>query len=75
MKLKVAPPSELRRTSISPPCASTIRFEIESPIPMPPDLVVTNGWKSCAAISLEMPGPVSETSTRTLPSVVGAVRT
>ena len=32
---------------------------------MPPGFVVTKGLKSWAAISSEMPGPVSETSTTT----------
>ena len=40
-----------------------MRLEIESPIPMPPGLVVMNGWKSWGAISSAIPGPVSDTST------------
>ena len=39
---------------------------------MPPGLVVTKGLNSWAAISSEMPGPVSETSTTTWPSPSGA---
>src|SRR2546421_388890 len=54
-------------TSIVPPWASTIRFVVGRPNPLPPGLVVTNGRNTFAAWSAVMPMPVSIRSRRTPP--------
>src|SRR5712671_1258954 len=48
-----------------PPWASTIERQIDSPIPMPLDLVVKKALKSRSAFSAEMPTPQSVTLTST----------
>src|ERR1700693_4047789 len=48
-----------------PPWASMIERQIESPIPMPLDLVVKKALKSRSAFSAEMPTPQSVTLTST----------
>ena len=48
-----------------PPCASTIVVLIDSPIPMPPGLVVKNGSNMCSALSGASPVPESWTATST----------
>src|SRR3981081_4366411 len=48
-----------------PPWASMIERQIESPIPMPPDLVVKKGLNSRSASSTEIPTPQSVTLTST----------
>ena len=43
VKRNTVPPPGLGSAHISPPCASMMRFEIDSPTPMPAGLVVTKG--------------------------------
>ena len=66
VKLNTVPPPGLGRGAMEPPCASTMVREIERPTPIPWRFVVTNGWKSCAVISGEIPAPVSETLISTM---------
>ena len=49
--------------------------EIDKPTPIPCDLVVKKGRKSCSAISGASPGPVSLTKTSTMSSGAGDVMT
>src|SRR5215813_7704873 len=48
-----------------PPCDSIIARLIESPMPMPSGLVVTNGSKAVSVTSTATPGPVSATEIST----------
>jgi len=61
---KVDPGPSLPRTPISPPWLSTMVLQIESPIPIPPCLVVWNGWKMRSLCSGATPIPPSRTSMR-----------
>ena len=63
VKRKIVPPPGRASTQILPPCASTMVRQIDRPSPMPLRLVVTNGWKRCAATSGASPAPVSATLT------------
>ncbi len=47
-----------------PPWASTMRWTVASPSPVPPALVVKKGVKSCSRSAAAMPGPSSSTSRR-----------
>jgi hypothetical protein len=58
---KLAPPSLLAEARIVAPCASTIERLMESPRPIPWDLVVKNGSNTCFAVSESIPTPVSDT--------------
>ena len=44
-----------------PPCASMIERQIESPMPMSPDLVVKKAVNSRSAFSAEIPTPLRHT--------------
>src|SRR5690606_20006649 len=75
VNVKVAPPAALRATSMVPPWDSMMRLLMVRPMPMPDAFDDTNGWKSCGAMSSAMPGPVSSTSTLSMPSGASLVRT
>src|SRR5216684_3853860 len=64
-KRKLAPRGELLAAHKRPPCDSTIERLMESPIPVPCDLVVKNAWKIWSACCIGRPTPVSLTVTRT----------
>ena len=53
----VVPPAAGLDTVIDPRCASTSRFAVDSPRPVPRDLDVTNGVKSRSRISGGIPEP------------------
>src|SRR5258708_6406883 len=61
----VVPGPSLGEIDRRPSCASTIERQIESPIPMPLDLVVKKALNSRFAISAEIPTPQSVTLTCT----------
>src|SRR5262249_43135736 len=60
-----APPPAPGPTAMCPPCASTMRFAIAMPRPVPFVLVVKNGSKMRCRCSGPRPGPLSRTATRT----------
>ena len=53
----VVPPPDGHTTSMRPEWASMRRLEVESPSPVPRDLVVKNGVKILSRISDGIPGP------------------
>src|SRR6516162_855252 len=53
----IAPPPLRFSAHIRPRWLSTIVRAMESPIPIPPALLVKNGSKICSALSGGMPGP------------------
>ena len=65
-----APPSRDDFSVSRPPCASARPREIDSPMPVPTPcgFVVKNGSKICAAMASGMPGPLSATTIRSVPS-------
>ena len=54
---KIAPRGSLARTESCPPCASTMDRQIDSPMPIPPGLVVKKDWKMRSAVWGSTPGP------------------
>src|SRR5207247_10147338 len=67
------PLSGLRSARIVPPCAATMDRLMDSPMPSPDVLVVTNGLKMLSRSSSLTPTPVSRTHTSTLFGVRSAV--
>ena len=64
---KTAPRGSFAEAHSCPSCASMIERQIESPIPMPLDLVVKNELKRCSRLAGSSPGPESRTATSTPP--------
>src|SRR5688572_4790893 len=63
--VKVVPVPGSESTRTSPRCASTARWTMASPSPLPPVRPETKGSKSRPRISSGMPGPSSRTCSRT----------
>src|SRR6202795_140375 len=62
---KTAPWGTFAVAHIRPPCASMIERQIDSPMPLPLDLVVKKALNSRSAFSAEIPMPQSVTLTST----------
>src|SRR5262245_25257995 len=58
--LNSAPPYGKLRATISPPCATTIRLQIDRPSPVPVSFDVTKGSKARAKTASDSPDPESE---------------
>src|SRR5262245_35005462 len=61
----VAPCVGFALARIQPPCASTMEWLIDSPMPMPSGLVVKKALNSCSIVSGATPTPASCTATTT----------
>src|SRR5262249_62159221 len=61
----IAPCGSLGAAQSRPPCASMIERLIDSPMPMPPGLVVKNALNAWSRSLARMPTPVSCTATLT----------
>src|SRR5258708_9764344 len=59
-----ATPSSMRSNQSRPPCACTMVWQIERPMPIPSGLVVKKGAKTFSESSAAMPAPKSRTLTR-----------
>ena len=56
-ELELAPWGTFAVAHSRPPCASMIERQIESPMPIPPDLVVKKALNSRSAFSVKIPTP------------------
>src|SRR5208282_2508921 len=64
----VAPPSALLTALMLPRCAATMDWQIASPMPMPPSLLLQNASNTFLRSSAAMPDPLSTTYSRTCAS-------